>query len=370
MQRLKNFEIDSNSDTKLGIPIKNTFFPKNLDRLDTDHDASSEVKIVFEDDSTRIIYKKDDKFLTRLILASDYFFVPTTFYDTTVEGKVFLELWVNVLNEYFREFLYSATYAYSYFSWSNQNDGVRFSFSGYRDTFEHFVCSCYKMLREFDASKHKTDFEAVKENMIKRKKNFFYLEPYSQAWSFANSLLFADDFLTQDILTCTESFEFKRFVELSSSFLSTAFHNWVFIGNLTKEDSIKFAQSASEIYKTTSIPKSLRYQKRVICLQNNKDFTLLLKCKNSDESNSSILRYYQGEPEASLKQLVLHKIVFKLLENSAFDYLRTQLQLGYVAYSTMLDYRGVLGGGFYVQSSDYTPEHILTQINTFLNIYK
>ena len=200
------------------------------------------------------------------------------------------------------------------------------------------------MLREFDANKHKTDFESVKENMIKRKKNFFYLEPYSQAWSFANSLLFADDFLTQNILSCTESFEFERFVELSSSFLSTAFHNWVFIGNLTKEDSIKFAQSASEIYKTIAIPKSLRYQKRVICLQNNKDFTLSLKCKNCDENNSSILRYYQGEPESNLKQLVLHKIVFKLLENSAFDYLRTQLQLGYVAYSTMLDYRGVLGG--------------------------
>mmetsp|Transcript_42763 Transcript_42763/g.50126 ORF Transcript_42763/g.50126 Transcript_42763/m.50126 type:complete len:86 (+) Transcript_42763:553-810(+) len=84
---------------------------------------------------------KDDKFSTRFILASDYLYFNDTFFDTSVEGKAFIDLWVTVLNLYFKEFLYAVQYATAQFTWTNMNAGLQFEFSCYRDKFEQFFCA-------------------------------------------------------------------------------------------------------------------------------------------------------------------------------------------------------------------------------------
>ena len=49
-------------------------------------------------------------FYTRYIMASDYLYFKDDHFYTTVEGKVFVMLWIDVLDFYFKEFLYTAKY--------------------------------------------------------------------------------------------------------------------------------------------------------------------------------------------------------------------------------------------------------------------
>lgn len=55
-----------------------------------------------------------------------------------------------------------------------------------------------------------------------------------------------------------------------------------------------------------------------------------------------------------------------MLEEAAYDSLRTKEQLGYLAYSRITNFRNILGGSIAVQSSEKSPEYILLKIREFL----
>jgi secreted Zn-dependent insulinase-like peptidase len=124
---------------RLSLPIINTYFPKNLDLLPSDPEYEHEPRKIFENEGSRIYYKKDGRLGTRMIYASNYMYLPVGEFTDTVKGKVFVELWIDVLDDYFKQFLYTPQYALSCFSWKSLQDGIVFNFSCYSDTFKHFV---------------------------------------------------------------------------------------------------------------------------------------------------------------------------------------------------------------------------------------
>jgi secreted Zn-dependent insulinase-like peptidase len=65
-----------------------------------------------------------------------------------------------------------------------------------------------------------------------------------------------------------------------------------------------------------------------------------------------------------------HQVVFQMMDEPAYDFLRTKEQLGYLAYSSSFNFRGVLGGGFVIQSSKKTPEFMLQKVQEFLFLMK
>jgi secreted Zn-dependent insulinase-like peptidase len=59
-------------------------------------------------------------------------------------------------------------------------------------------------------------------------------------------------------------------------------------------------------------------------------------------------------------------MMFHMLEEAAYDHLRTKEQLGYLAYSRMFNFRNILGGGVAIQSSKKSPEYMLLKTREFL----
>jgi secreted Zn-dependent insulinase-like peptidase len=82
-----------------------------MKRLDDNKEESEIPKLVFETDQMKVFHKKDDSFDSRLVFANHYIYSPQTLFDTSVEGKLFIELWLDVVYEAFQEFLYSSQYA-------------------------------------------------------------------------------------------------------------------------------------------------------------------------------------------------------------------------------------------------------------------
>mmetsp|Transcript_41017 Transcript_41017/g.47166 ORF Transcript_41017/g.47166 Transcript_41017/m.47166 type:complete len:208 (-) Transcript_41017:953-1576(-) len=198
----------------LSLPEPNFFFPESHELLPADSESSESPKLILNEENCQIWYMKDDKFKTRYILASDYLYFKDTSFDVSVEGKVFIEIWTDVINLYLKEFLYTVKYATAEFDWVNMNAGFQFRFFCFRDKFEQFVCTCYKMLQKFKAKNQQQRFDAVREDKLKEANNFFFQDPKSQAWEYLDSMLYSKDYPKHLMLKALEELTFERFVEL------------------------------------------------------------------------------------------------------------------------------------------------------------
>lgn len=116
-------------------------------------------------------------------------------------------------------------------------------------------------------------------------------------------------------------------------------------------DTSRICRNAFDIIKTSPVPIDCLFRVRTYNLPPSQEHHLVLECENEDETNCAILSYFQLGPQESHYQEVLHQILFRMLEEPAFDFLRTKEQLGYVAYSRSWNVRNILGGAFIIQTS-------------------
>lgn len=394
----KNPQVDQ-SNLKLCYPEPNNFFPEDLSLLPANPEESSKPSKVQDDEKMEVWFKKDDKFETPFVEANALLYFPYCAFTTTHEGYVFCEIFTKLLNDYLREFLYTAQQANANFNWRNVYDGYQFGFKCYKDTFKTFTNNCFTMIQDLDLDKYEYLFNDKREQLIKDLNNFFMAGPLNQAWTYLYAMMYQQRPTPRSQLVEAEAMTFERFKELYKMFLSSTRILWYFSGNYTREEAVAAAESAVSTLHRTPLKKHNVVATRIVRCEEGSESELISKNTNKDESNSAILMYYQvntfeptavctcKETDGILPPLehkshcelthkdglfgnMLHRILFKLLDVPAFDYLRTQKQLGYISYSLQIDYRDITGGGFVVQSSDYSPDHIQGEIFTFLNMTK
>lgn len=109
------------------------------------------------------------------------------------------------------------------------------------------------------------------------------------------------------------------------------------------------------------------YRVEVFSLPQNTEAYLILNCENEDEDNCAIISYFQCGPPKSHYQELLHQILFHMIEEPAWDFLRTKEQLGYLVYTRTWSFRNTLGGGFVLQSSKKSSEFMLRKVNEFIH---
>ena len=150
---------------------------------------------------------------------------------------------------------------------------------------------------------------------------------------------------------------------------------WFINGNLTLDQAKGIATSATETLGYKSIPKDQIYQVRMLHLEEGRETALQIDLENPEEQNSALLSIFQDkyqpyDREEFVRHALVHSVVFQILDQPAFDYLRTKEQLGYIAYARPFNYRDMIGGGFIVQSSEKSAEFVISKINYFLNTFK
>lgn len=369
MKRMENPSV-SESEKKLSNPVRNTLFPDNLDVLPANEEESKTVKMVHTNDFSDVWFKKSDKFKTPKVCASCLIYTNNSGYNISVEGGVFVSLWLEVIEDYYREFTYMAEMASMDYRRSNAEGCLQFDFRGYSASLGEFIEQCFEKLSQFKASEYKQAFESRKAKVLREMKNFAFRPPYAQTMLTGKNIILSNEYPVQVQLEALEKLDFDRFVGLSNEFLTSGRISWFFNGNLDAEYAKKIASKAHDALKYKSIPKSQLIQVRTLALPEGQETSLVFEAVNKDETNSSILSYFQDGPKQSIEHGLYHSIAFQLLDQPAFDYLRTKLQLGYIAYARPFNYRDTVGGGFIVQSNVRSPEGVLSKINEFLSKQK
>lgn len=87
----------------------------------------------------------------------------------------------------------------------------------------------------------------------------------------------------------------------------------------------------------------------------------------SHHTDNAVAIYYQAN-NASIKTIALTMLTEQFLASPFFQYIRNDKQLGYIVGSGYIPYNQHPGLALYVQSPHASPEHIVDEIHTFLDI--
>lgn len=99
-----------NKKKKLDLPPQNNLLPKNIDVLPVVQDEAAKKPVLLRQwaDDTDLWYMKDEKFLRPKGMVSLKIYTGDCEFGRTAKGRVFAELWNQILQEYLREFYYMA----------------------------------------------------------------------------------------------------------------------------------------------------------------------------------------------------------------------------------------------------------------------
>lgn len=86
---------------------------------------------------------------------------------------------------------------------------------------------------------------------------------------------------------------------------------------------------------------------------------------DSNQSDSGILIYYQGESD-SFREQALYSLISQMTESQFYNQLRTEKQLGYVVQATEVSFHQLPGMGFIIQSPNTDPGLLLLHIDKFI----
>lgn len=133
---------------QLGLPPKNNLLPKNLEVLSKEEESSKKPYLLKQwADDTDLWYMKDDKYLRPKGIVSLKIYTGDCEFGQTARGRVFVEVWNQILNESLREFYYMAQMASLNANVSLPHDNVNIQWSGFSDSLPTFVEETLKRIR-------------------------------------------------------------------------------------------------------------------------------------------------------------------------------------------------------------------------------
>jgi secreted Zn-dependent insulinase-like peptidase len=105
---MKNPQVAEDNGKKLSLPPYNPLIPKSFDIFDKKEEHSKQPFLLkkWEDSQTELWYKKDDKFERPKAIVSLQVYTNDCMYGPNPKARVFVHLWEEVFQEYFREFVY------------------------------------------------------------------------------------------------------------------------------------------------------------------------------------------------------------------------------------------------------------------------
>ena len=103
-------------------------------------------------------------------------------FSRTPAGRLFVEVWKECLNEFTREFSYTADCAGLSFSCNNYADNVGFEWSGYHSSLSAYVKQTIELLIKMKTAALDEIFNDKKEELLQNYKNHYLNQTFRLAW--------------------------------------------------------------------------------------------------------------------------------------------------------------------------------------------
>ncbi|CAF0874976.1 unnamed protein product [Brachionus calyciflorus] len=370
MEKISNEKINELKSIELNevfsIPPPNSFIPNDLSVLNNTN-ISNFPRLIQTSPLTRLWYKEDTKFLLPKAVVKVELRNPLVYFDPVNSNMS--NLFVDLLIDSLSQVLYPAELADLKYNITPTNYGLNVSLSGFSDKLNVLLETIFERMATFKIDEQR--FNILKESYQRNLQNFEAEQPFKHAVYYMTQLISEKGWTKKQLLEALNDFTIEDLQRFITKVLTQGvFIESVMFGNLTEERAKEFVNTietklkSAQVNRIRPLEKIHRNNLRQVIIPDGGNYVFIKN--NTVHKTSSIETYYQcGVQNTHNNALV--ELFCQVINESCFNILRTQEQLGYIVASGSRNFGGAQGVRIIVQS-DRSPLYLDERIENFLNL--
>ncbi|KAJ6525427.1 Metalloenzyme, LuxS/M16 peptidase-like protein [Mycena vulgaris] len=351
-----------NDIKELYLPGPNKFIPTNVE-VDK-RDVAEPLKrphLIRETPLSILWHKKDDKFWVPK--AHAIIDLRSPFGNATPRAAILTRLYSDIVNDALTEFAYDASLGMLEYNFLPHPNGVYVAMNGFNDKMSVLVKHVLEKIKGIVVS---ADRLAVMKEQAKRDlENFFLGQSYVLSDYYGRYMMAQQQWTVAKLLEELPSVTVEDLQQHIKLLLSEVHMRILVCGNLYKDEAVKIAEMAEEGLGPSKRPPSELIDHALI-LPRASNYTWTSTIPNPNQANSALSYYVHFGSIVNQRLRVTSSVLTQILQEPAFNILRTKEQLGYiVSCSGWLLAQSEKGLRIVVQS-EKTPGYLEDRVEAFL----
>eukprot|EP01100_Stratorugosa_tubuloviscum_P005628 TRINITY_DN250_c0_g1_i1.p1 TRINITY_DN250_c0_g1~~TRINITY_DN250_c0_g1_i1.p1 ORF type:complete len:1068 (-),score=379.42 TRINITY_DN250_c0_g1_i1:64-2979(-) len=364
---IQRCEKSSSIDNGLALPKINPFIASRFDLFELSSNAPKVPILIKNTPFFKLWHKQDDtfklpKYSLFLSIETPKFYLTPTY---NVMGTLFKKLCSDALNEY----SYYADIAGLSYSLTSELTGIHIYIQGYNEKLSLLLLQIVEKIKNLRVNAER--FKILKEKLMRTLKNTLKGQAWEQSRYVYGMSVAIPRWQVEEKINALERVTLEQLQDYSSRLFEEGFIEGLSHGNMVQADIENIATQVENIlfFNSIPLPNSLNTQLRVVQLKKGVKYIRQEKGWNSEDQNSAIFHNYQIGLE-NLEDDVKVDVITQLIEEPAYDQLRTKEQLGYIVWSGCSSIHGVQRLYFLIQSSSHNPIALEESIEKFVDNYR
>lgn len=348
--------------SELHLPPKNEFIPT---RLDVEKKEVEEPlvapRLIRNDDSMRIWYKKDDRFWVPK--ANLHITLRNPMVTLSPRTSVITQLYTQLVEDSLEEYSYAAEIAGLNYQVHSHTLGLDVVVKGYNDKMSVLLEEVLKSMRDLEIKQDR--FDIVKERLTRGYRNWDFQQPYQQIQQYSRWLVAEKGWLADQMLAELEDITADDVRAFFPQVLRQLHIEVLAHGNLHKEDALRMADMTQSILKPRTLPPSQWPTRRALVIPQGSNYVYQRTLKDPANVNhcAEYIMNLGLNSDRALRAKTL--LLAQIADEPAFDQLRTKEQLGYIVFSGTVLNTTMLGFKVLIQSERHA-EYLESRIDAFL----
>lgn len=317
-------------------------------------------EILMKNDKLILWHKTDETFRLPLYVIHLSLDSPQT--HKSARNSLFMSILIEYFNQEIQKNLYDAIYLGYKIDLQNNGRGLNILVKGYNDKTDLALLEILNIFKNFSINSDK--FEFLRGILSKNLKNDYSQAAYLRGKDTLKQILRKYYHSPNELEKIVDNVKLEDFTEFFSGFKSQMRIEMLIYGNVEKEIAEKLSKKMNESLEFEAVNPDNLMKERILNIKDHiyefRDFN-----ENTEDENNLLFNYYQYGPYDFNSSLQLAMINEKL-SNEAFNYLRGELQLGYVASSAKINIYGICGIVLFVQGSVADPVKMDEKAEEFL----
>ncbi|KAK0420704.1 hypothetical protein QR680_014837 [Steinernema hermaphroditum] len=337
------------------LPQKNEYIPTKIDA-----NRTGKIKhklLLIEDNEFKRIWTRGTSELTATIYA--FFGIP----NPDAASHCMTSLFEYCFTFFARSEFHSAKLAKISFSFDATEDGFKLEFFGLAENITKFVSDYVNKMLSYKPEE--AVFKLMRDEMIKKLKDEEFEQPRDQAVGLINAILMGGYHTNGELLAVLETVTYDAFLEFISR-LWNAVHLKLFVnGNFTTQE---VTELSGLFHRDDTSMRPLTPVKRRPFVRIPERVPYFYEHTQGVHSQSCLFVHLQFgvfEPRTN----VLSELLFYLVNEPAFDTLRTKEQLGYTMETLQPRHCEVQGLAVVVQG-DHHPLYVEQRVDAFFRTFR
>ncbi|KAF2685190.1 hypothetical protein K458DRAFT_417258 [Lentithecium fluviatile CBS 122367] len=316
--------------SELLLPHKNEFIPNRLEVEKKEIEQPLKApKLIRNDDSVRLWWKKDDQYWVPKANVSIHFRTPMA--HLTPRTAVMATLYRELVNDALVEYSYDADISGLVYEFSNHSTGLSVSVQGYNDKLHVLLEKVLVQIRDLDV--HEDRFKIIHDRISRSFRNWDFGQPFHQVGTYSRWFRTDSSCMIEDLAKELEGVTAQDVQQFFPQVLAQCHIEILCHGNLYKEEALKITDLVEKTIKPRTLPPNQWPVKRCLILPSGSNFIYERQLRDPANINHCIeYTLYLGnrmDPVLRAKQL----LIGQMTDEPVFNQLRTIEQLGYVVFS-------------------------------------